>query len=189
MTPQQLFSKIRMSPEINDNAQVKYSDYQLTDALNTVLSIVFNTLSQSSNELLTSEKDLTLTDGVSSLPADFLSVVNVFAGTKKIDQQSKSLAVDAYTYRIRGNSIYSANDVLTLVYKPYFVEVDDSTLTADLPLPNYFSELLKKYAIISLQGGINKTDTTIVAQISDDVYKLTAGREYGSLEIQQSFRI
>ncbi len=189
MTPQQLFSKIRMAPEINDNAQVKYSDYQLTDALNTVLSIVFNTLSQSSNELLTSEKVLTLTGGVCALPDDFLSVVNVFAGNSILKQQSKSLDVDSYTYRIRGNSIYSANDVLTLVYKPYFVEVDDTMLTAALPLPNYFSELLKKYAIISLQGGINKADTSIVQQITDDVYKLTSGREYSGIDIQPSFRI
>jgi hypothetical protein len=189
MTPQQLFSKIRMAPEINDNAQVKYSDYQLTDALNTVLSIVFNTLSQSSNELLTADKKLTLTDGVCALPDDFLSVVNVFAGNNVLKQQSKSMDVDSYTYRIRGNNIYSSNDVLTLDYKPYFIEIDDKTLTAELPLPNYFSELLKKYAVMSLQGGINKADTTIVQQITNDVYKLTSGREYSSMELQASFRV
>ena len=189
MTPQQLFSKIRMAPEINDNAQVKYSDYQLTDALNSVLSIVFNTLSQSSNELLTAEKELTLVDGVCDLPDDFLSVVNVFAGNNILKQQSKSQDVDMHTYRIRGNNIYSANDVLTLDYKPYFIEIDDTTLVNELPPPNYFSELLKKYAVMSLQGGINKADTTIVAQITADVYKLTAGREYSGLEVQPSFRI
>jgi hypothetical protein len=40
-----------------------------------------------------------------------------------------------------------------------------------------------------LQGGINKTDTAIVQQITDDVYKLTAGREYSRIELQQSFRV
>ena len=47
MTAQELFAKIRMTPEINDNSQVIYSEYQICEAVNTVLSIVFNTLSTS----------------------------------------------------------------------------------------------------------------------------------------------
>lgn len=189
MTAQELFSKIRMTPEINDNGQVKYSDYQVTEAVNTVLSIVFNALSQSNNELITEEIELTLTDGVADLPDDFLSMVNVFGPAGRLTQQSKSKEVDQYTYRIRKNKIYSANDSIQLDYKPYFVEIDSSDLTTDLPVPNYFSELLKKYAIMALQGGINKADTTVVQQITDDAYRLTAGREYNAIEATPTFRI
>ena len=189
MTPMQLFSKIRMAPEINDNAQVKYSDYQLTDALNSVLSIVFNTLSSSSNDLLTEETTITLTDGKAALPEDFLSVVNVRGGDYVLAPQSKSKDVDEYTYRIRGNYIYSANSTITLTYKPYFVEVEYHTMDDDMVLPNYFSELLKKYSVITLVGGINKQDSTIVQQVTDDVYKLTSGREYSGLEISPAWRI
>lgn len=189
MKVQQLFSKIRLTPEINDNAQVKFSDYQLTEAVNTVLSIVFNTLSQSNNELITAEIELTLTNGVVDLPSDFLSVVNVFSNNGKLTQQSKSKGVDQFTYRIRKNQIYSVNDSLELHYKPYFVEIDPANLTTDLPVPNYFSELLKKYAIMALQGGINQADASIVQQISNDVYRLTAGREYNEIEFQQAFKI
>ena len=44
-----------------------------------------------------------------SLPEDFLSVVNVRGGNYVLTPQSKSKDVDEYTYRIRGNYIYSAN--------------------------------------------------------------------------------
>jgi hypothetical protein len=184
-----LFSKIRMTPEINDNGQQKYSNYQIAEAVNTVLSIVFNALSQSNNELITEEIDLTLTDGATDLPEAFLSVVNIFSPLGKLTQQSKSKEVDNKTYRIRKNKIYSANDTLHLVYKPYFVEIDPTDLTSELPVPNYFSELLKKYAIMALQGGINKADASIVQQITDDVYRLTAGREYSEIEFNPTFKV
>lgn len=189
MTAQELFAKIRMTPEIDDNAQTKFSDHQICEAVNAVLSIVFNALSTSNNELLTEEKELTLVDGVCALPSDFLSVVNVFGPLGMLTQQSKSLAVDDKTYRIRKDSIYSANDSIELHYKPYFVEISNEDLTVLLPVPNYFSELLKKYAIMALQGGINKADTTVVQQVTDDVYRLTAGREYNEIPLQQSFKV
>ena len=189
MTPIDVFARVRMAPEINDNAAVKYSDYNLIAALNSVLSIVYNTLSSSSNDLLTEETTLTLTDGVAALPDDFLSVVNVRGGDYVLAPQSKSKDVDEYTYRIRGNNIYSTNSTLKLTYKPYFVEVTYDTMEMDLILPNYFSELLKKYTVITLVGGINKQDSTIVSQVTQDVYKLTSGREYSGIEITPAWRI
>ena len=189
MTPNDVFSRVRMAPEINDNAAVKYSDYNLIAALNSVLSIVYNTLSSSSNDLLTEETTLTLTDGVAALPDDFLSVVNVRGGDYVLAPQSKSKDVDEYTYRIRGNNIYSTNSTLKLTYKPYFVEVTYDTMETALILPNYFSELLKKYTVITLVGGINKQDSTIVSQVTEDVYKLTSGREYSGIEITPAWRI
>lgn len=189
MTAQELFSKIRMTPEINDNEHTKYSNYQVAEALNTVLSIVFNALSQSNNELITEEIDLILIEGVANLPTDFLSVVNVFSANGKLTQQSKSKEVDQYTYRIRKNKIYSANESIRLDYKPYFISIIPDNLVVELPVPNYFSELLKKYAIMALQGGINKADTTVVQQITDDVYRLTAGREYNAIEMFPTFYV
>ena len=189
MTPRDIFSRIRMAPEIADNAGVKYSDYNLIAALNSVLSIVYNTLSSSSNDLLTEETTITLTDGKAALPEDFLSVVNVRGGNYVLTPQSKSKDVDEYTYRIRGNYIYSANSTIMLTYKPYFIEVEYYTMDDEMVLPNYFSELLKKYSVITLVGGINKQDSTIVSQVTQDVYKLTAGREYSGIDVAAAWRI
>ena len=189
MTPNDIFAKVRMAPEINDNAAVKYSDYNLITALNSVLSIVYNTLSSSSNDLLTENIKLALIDGKSVLPDDFLSVVSVSNGTYILTPQSKSNDVDERTYRIRGNYIYSNNDTLLVDYKPYFTEITYDTMDDELILPNYFSELLKKYTVITLQGGINKQDSTIVSQVTQDVYKLTAGREYSGIDVAAAWRI
>jgi hypothetical protein len=78
---------------------------------------------------------------------------------------------------------------VTLEYKPYFTDIDYDTTGTELILPNYFSELLKKYVVIVLQGGINKNDSTIVQQVTDDVYKLTAGREFSRIDIQPVWRV
>jgi hypothetical protein len=40
-----------------------------------------------------------------------------------------------------------------------------------------------------MQGGISKTETPIVQQISDDVYKLTAGREYSAIDFAPTFKV
>lgn len=190
MKPRDLFVKIRMSPEINDNAAVKYSDYQLISALNSVLAIVYNTLSSSSNSILTESKDIALVDGKSELPDDFLSVISVFgADGKPLTPRSKSYDVDEYSYKIIGNNIYSKNDVLQLVYKPYFKEIIYDTMDTDMILPDYFSELLKKYSVITLIGGVNKQDSTIVQQVTSDVYSLTSGREYTEIIAQPAWRI
>ena len=190
MTPRDLFVKIRMSPEINDNAAVKYSDYQLISALNSVLSIVYNTLSSSSNSILTETTQIVLTDSAGTLPDDFLSVVSVFvADGTTLNPQSKSFDVDEHTYKIIGNNIYSKNDTIQLVYKPYFIEVEYDTMDVAMILPNYFSELLKKYSVISLIGGINKQDSTIVQQVTNDVYALTSGREYTKIDVNPAWRI
>lgn len=190
MTPRDLFVKIRMSPEINDNAAVKYSDYQLISALNSVLSIVYNTLSSSSNSILNKTSQISLTESSGDLPEDFLSTISVFApdGTP-LNPQSKSFDVDEQTYKITGNNIYSKNESIKLVYKPYFVEVIYSTIDTALALPNYFSELLKKYSVISLIGGINKQDSTIVQQVTSDVYSLTSGREYTAIVVKPAWRV
>jgi hypothetical protein len=187
MTAQQLFLSLRFI--LNDMERSRFSDYQLTESVNSVLSIINNALAKSNSELITEETDLTLVSGVVDLPVDFQSMVNVFAGTNLLSYQSKSSDSSSNTYRIRGNKIYSTNETLTIHYKKTFLPIDTDDLSVSLPVPDYFSELLKKYTVIIMQGGISKTETPIVQQISDDVYKLTAGREYSAIDFAPTFKV
>lgn len=182
MTPKLILAKVRTAPEIMDTFATKYSDYQLITALNSVLNIVYDTLSTSSNDVLTEETALTLEDGAADLPDDFLSTVNVIAKDGSVlEPQTKSKDVDRFTYRIRGKKLYALGDSVTLEYKPFFIPITQDTVDEDMALPNFFGELLKKYVVIVLQGGLNKQDSTVVQQIATDVYQLTGGREFSKV--------
>lgn len=182
MTPKLILAKVRTAPEIMDTFATKYSDYQLITALNSVLNIVYDTLSTSSNDVLTEETALTLEDGAADLPDDFLSTVNVVAPDGRVlEPQTKSKDVDRFTYRIRGKKLYALGDSVTLEYKPFFIPITQDTVDEDMALPNFFGELLKKYVVIVLQGGLNKQDSTVVQQIATDVYQLTGGREFSKV--------
>lgn len=182
MTPKIILAKVRTAPEIMDTFATKYSDYQLITALNSVLNIVYDTLSTSSNDVLTEETALTLEDGAADLPDDFLSTVNVIAKDGSVlEPQTKSKDVDRFTYRIRGKKLYALGDSVTLEYKPFFIPITQDTVDEDMALPNFFGELLKKYVVIVLQGGLNKQDSTVVQQIATDVYQLTGGREFSKV--------
>lgn len=182
MTPKLILAKVRTAPEIMDTFATKYSDYQLITALNSVLNIVYDTLSTSSNDVLTEDTTLALEDGAADLPDDFLSTVNVVAPDGRVlEPQTKSKDVDSFTYRIRGKKLYALGDSVTLEYKPFFIPITQDTIDEDMALPNFFGELLKKYVVIVLQGGLNKQDSTVVQQIATDVYQLTGGREFSKV--------
>ena len=181
MTPKQLFARVRMAPEINDNAATKYSNYQLIAALNSVLSIVYNTVASSSSSILNVVETVRMRNGRGELPEDFLQAVMITSNGRTLAPQTKSNDVDQYTYKIRGNYIYSANDVIEIEYKPYFDDITYDAIDDDLEIPKYFQELIRKYMVIVLVGGIPNADASIVSMIQSDVMNLTAGREYTAL--------
>jgi hypothetical protein len=61
-------------------------------------------------------------------------------------------------------------------------------MTDKFPLPLSFSELVKKYMKIVLMGMDNK-DAVIVKQLADDVYSISAGREYSSIPLSYAFSL
>ena len=185
-----LFSKLFLSLRyvLQDVAGNTYSDYQLEEAVNTVQSIIANALSTSNSELLTETIAVTLTNGVGDLPTNFQSVVSVFdASNTPLPYLTKSKVVDQYSYRIRGNKIYSSNVTLNLDYKKSLTNADVADLSVVMDLPDYFADTIKKYAVMILQNGMNNADAPIIQLITDDVYKLTSGREYSGIEITPAF--
>jgi hypothetical protein len=185
MTAQEILLQLRY--QLGDTERVTFSDYQLLDALNSVLTLINNALSVQGSNLIEKQVTLTLTDGEIDLPSDFQSVVTVQNTSQTgLNVASKNELLTQYNYRIRGNTIYSLNEQLILVYKQSFDAVGEED---DLPLPNYFSELIKKYAVMVLKGTIDRSDAQAYQVIANDVYKLTAGREYGALDMQVPFYV
>ncbi|WP_432748231.1 hypothetical protein [Pectinatus frisingensis] len=193
MTPRDIMNKIRMAAEIEDNSGVKYSNYQLIDAINSVLNIIYNAISHTSSTILTQSQKINLTNSAGKVPDDFLSVIDVqkSVGDRQISLQSRSQSqeVDPWSYKIIGNQIYSQNDVLTILYEPYFDDISINDIDTDLVLPSYFREVIKKYAVMTLTGGVNTKDSTLVEQVTSDVYDLTSNRELSNIKPALPWRI
>lgn len=182
MTPREIIHKVRMAPDVNDTNEAKYSDYQMLDALNTVLNLVYNELGTFSNELLTKTEVLELRNGTAELPEDFLQAVEVYHGNRVYMPEVKGRAVSPYTYTIYGNTIQADTDKLTLDYKPSFEEITMDGIDDDLPLPKYFKELLKRCVIKALSGNLETDEGLEVLRV--DVKRITAGRGYTALEMK-----
>ncbi len=171
-----------MDPAIQDNPQTKYSDYQLLNALNSILALIYNVIGSYSSSLLNQTDTIKIKKGQGDLPDDFLSVVQVRDSEGNIlTPATKSDELDGSNYKIRGSTIYADNASVTLEYKPFFEEITYEAIEDDLALPNYFSELIRKYTIILLIGGVPANDASLVTEITQDVYAITAGREFSVL--------
>ena len=187
MTAKDVFRQVRMAPEISDNAEVKYSDYQLIAALNSVLSMVYNSLATYNSTAINKLAIVELESGIGDLPADFLSMVSVTNGAGNyLEPAGKSQVIDPEHYRIIGRQIYSANSRLTLEYKSWFTDIVWDTVDDELSLPPYFGELLRKYTVLVLTGAANDKDAPIVSQVAAEVKILTAGRDL-SMVVDQQF--
>lgn len=182
MTPREIIRKVRMSPEINDNNEAKYSDYQIVDALNSVLNMLYNELATFSNDLLIRTETLRLVNGEAELPEDFLQMVEVYRGDTVYLPQTKGDAVSPFTYIVLGNSIYAQTDKLTIDYKPQFEEVDMDSLDFDMDYPAYFKEFIKKLVIMALSGKLEMPEG--LAYMRDTIKSLTANRGFNRLEFK-----
>ena len=182
MTPREIIRKVRMAPEIRDLSEAKVSDYDIVDALNSVLNMLYNELGSFSNDLLTRTETVNLTHGEAELPEDFLQVVEVYRGDTVYAPVYKGKAVSPYTYTIMNNIIYSDADRLTIDYRPQFEEVTMDALDDDMDYPIYFKEFIKKLVIMALNGTLEMPEG--VAYLRDTVKNLTANRGYTRLDIR-----
>lgn len=181
MTPREIIRKVRVSPEVNDNNEARYSDYQIVDALNSALNMIYNELGTFSNELLTKTETVNLRHGEAELPEDLLQIVEVYRGDTVYIPQTKGKAVSPYTYTIYGNTIYSDADKLTIDYRPSFEEIGMDELDDDLAYPNYFKEFIKKLVIMCLKGTLEMPEG--LAYLQSTIRSLAANRSFNRLEI------
>jgi hypothetical protein len=189
MTIADFIKSLRMMPEVNDINEGRISNYQIFDALNYVLSAVFNTLAKMNSTVITKPAaTLTLTANSVDLPSDFQSVVNVTdSSDTPLRLASKNEELSEKNYRIIGNKLYSVNSTVKLTYKYFYTRIT-STATS-FPLPDSFIEMAKDYTAIKLGAKPVPDGKSLIAMITDDVYDLTANRDYNELEMQMPFYV
>lgn len=181
MTVGQLLYKARI--RLGDPDKTSISDHSLLDALKSVLTVVAAALSNTPSNILLARADIVTTNGVGDLPADYQALVSVEDGWRHAPMTREP---QEYEYQILGDKFYAEESTVSIVYKKSLQVSDTSD---DVPLPNFFTELLLKYIKIILADGATQDDAELLSAISSDVYRLAAGRERTELRQKPIFHI
>lgn len=185
MTAQDLITSLRF--RLNDTEQKQYSNYELLDALNGVLSLINIALCNISNDLITSVVTLDTSSGSASLPNDYQGVIKVVdPNNNELIPKTNEDSTANWVYDIIGGSIYANQPTIALYYKKSFVPV---VLTDVLPVPDLFRELLKRYTVIYLSNQESNQDASLFEPMVKQVYLLVAGRDKSKLYRQLPFYV
>lgn len=175
---------------IGDMAGDTYSPYQIVNAINTVLRQINKALSNITSDLTKKRVTLTLVDGVADLPDDFQSISRITDGSFiPLTPRTTEDDTAKFLYEILDNQIYSNSDTIILTYKRYFTEIAADDLTAILPVPDFFKDLLTTYTKVMLQGGVSNSDSTILPTIENAVMSLVAGRDKTRIYTKMPFNV
>ena len=184
MTPNDIILAVRMALEIKDMDAAHYSDYDILQALNEVAAYLYNVLAEQTSSLLDKRTELQKVEDNNEsfvLPDDFLQIVSAYDGDARImEPQTKDGELAEHNYRIVGAKLYTKSKVVTLVYKPFFVDLTIDDLEKDMDLPPFFKPLLKKAIILILQGS-GQQDTAVLQLIADGVAKIVGSMAFSQI--------
>jgi hypothetical protein len=168
----------------------RFSVYDVTRGLNFVLRQISNNLPRTASELK-SIATLAVTSGQCTLPLDFLALNSVWNGNTKLTQVVSDEPIQPSEYDIYGDTMVFSTSVtsITLYYKAQLVQLDASAgavPAGNFPLPDFYCDLAKKYAIMYLTG---QGDAGLSELIGKDVRYLGAGRDKTKITPRQSFYV
>ncbi|MDR1701883.1 MAG: hypothetical protein LBR56_03820 [Sporomusaceae bacterium] len=170
--------------DIGDTNKTEFSDYQIINTLNSVLKIVNNALTKRKSDLITKNAVLALENDETELPADFIAIVRVV--NENMYELFPQKPLNDFGYKIVGNSLTAQTPVVTITYRYSFPKIN---LGGEIPLPDWFSELLKKYVIMLISQKVNQFDVSFSQMIENDINNITSGREYSVIERELPFFI
>jgi hypothetical protein len=173
---------------INDMASHTYSDYQIVNALNTVIRQVNAQLSNMTSDLIKARTTLTLVNGAITLPTDFQSMVKMTDANNSIMRpRTVEPDTDTNTFEILNNQILANQPTVVLTYKKYFAEMD-GTLSTNMPLPDFFKDVLTLYTKVILQGTMSQGDSQVLPPIEQKIMMLVGGRDKKQMKLKPIFR-
>ena len=133
---------------LRDMQGAHYSDFELIDAINHAVALIFQRLGENFSHVALKRTVLTLPDGVAWLPSDFHSVYKV--SVEGQDRDPATLKVCPVQYRIAGDLFFAPGDAYMLEYYRMPPRVADAMDLVDAP------ESLRGFiekAALSLIGG------------------------------------
>lgn len=167
-----------------DTDEVRFSDYEIWDALNEVLRYIANRLANMQSDVTEREKvydDVAVFADGAPLPDDFLSIKGLYrlADGYRLHAASDD-HVTAGTFRLFGGKLYAA-EPFRLQYYGTLGAAKDGWL---ISLPESFTDALVKLACMVL----NNTDVDVMTQaVMSEVEALAPRRKYNNLRPKMPF--
>lgn len=167
-----------------DTDEVRFSDYEIWDALNEVLRYIANRLANMQSDVTEREKvydDVAVFADGAPLPDDFLSIKGLYrlADGYRLHAASDD-HVTAGTFRLFGGKLY-AEEPFRLQYYGTLGAAKDGWL---ISLPESFTDALVKLACMVL----NNTDVDVMTQaVMSEVEALAPRRKYNNLRPKMPF--
>jgi hypothetical protein len=165
MTVGELLDQIRYM--INDRDKLEYTDNELINYLNQAQDYIANTCINHQYKGFLKTTTLTLTDGVATLPDDFVVESALYAGDPPRNllpiAPGTPIEANSYVYRITGNQLESDQDTITLVYYSYPQQYFNTTDTINLP-PQFINLLREITVFLALNR--NEFNTSVEQQLS-----------------------
>lgn len=142
---------LRVRGYAGDFAKVKYSDFQVVDALNCALRLLAETSAQGGKTLFRKSDECSVVAGVFSLPDDFVSPVRAYgADGAELLILSESSPADEGEVLIHGDKGYTGEAAVSLVYNALPEEVE--ALTEEIDLSAAWELPLSRAAAMFLVG-------------------------------------
>lgn len=210
ITLKKIVRQIRIKEK--DNNEVKYSDYDIIDAVNRCIRYINQSFALKNSDFLekrtTYNQDLmneavtehnnNLAEGETAsdlldfcltgvdLPADFISLVDVLR-RKDNYRLSPVPAVEAVrfgTYKIFAGKIYSSSKDFDFLYRASIAEVSDIDTDA-VQLPGIFLDLISKVSCMILLN--NSSTDVLLDEINRVIDGLVPARRYSNIKRKMPF--
>lgn len=184
-TANDLSMLVRADKEINDMEKIRYSDYEMLVAINSILRTMNNVLVTTISDIVEKTTTITLTNGVGDMPADWVTTIQVYANSLVLEYLPPPYDLVEGYYRISGSRIYSSHTSVNLVYSATFPSI--TQMTDNLPLPNIFLDMLVDYIKLILKGSQPKTQDIITALDTTNVRSIMARRKVSGVEVPMPY--
>ena len=188
MTVATLFTTIRY--QISDEQKINYNDNELLTYLNQTNNYVYTTLMNHESNLAMKKVELTLTDGVGTLPSDFqLDDAVKDADDTVLDAVSAIVTPNPSQYSIMNDSIYSDNTTVTLYY---FYLPDDYTLEDTLTIPKYFHNMyiqMIKFLVMNTDEYETSVEQSLMMRFETLILDITGKRGSSNPKAVMPFKV
>lgn len=145
---------------LKDMQGIKYSDYELIEAVNQAVSLLYGQLSEKYVYATLKRKVIVIGDSNQySLPSDFVRIHQVGMGEEGVAIPTTRMPVIEGTYRIIGDVLYAPEGAYTLEY--YYMPVRVSSIADNIDAPLSMSPYLEQISLALFGNNLERASQVI----------------------------
>lgn len=182
-----LVRKIRFKQK--DLDEIKYSDYEILQAINEALSYLNQSMALGNSEYLEKDKEYIFDDDACikglRLPYDFMTLISVtrVRDGYKMHPVAAGCNPDYGEYKIFASKLYCREKEVKVAYRAVLTDVEN--INEDIALPAFMSDGLVNLSIMVM----NNQSTTVLTEASEGLIKsVTPLRKYANARGRMPFK-